>query len=110
MNRIRAMIGGGFLEGRKTYILGAMMALQALSNWAVGDASLGDALPMALEGLTMMSIRAGIAKAADPKAHRDRLRALVVEMLDQARADDPSIPEIDPERLLRCIESGGPKP
>ena len=56
------------LAGEAT--LGAILALQAVAQWAVGDASLFELLnrlPEILGGLGLMALRAGIA-AAGPAA------------------------------------------
>ena len=56
-------LAGGFLRGYRTYILGGLLALQALIGFAVGDISLSELLnklPQALAGLGLMSLRAGV--------------------------------------------------
>ena len=58
-------ITGGFLKGYKTYILGFLVAAQAIAQWAVGDLTLVqliEQLPEILGGLGLMSLRAGISK------------------------------------------------
>jgi len=58
-------ISGGFLRGKRTYILGALIALQAVAQWAVGDigiVELGQQLPEILAGLGLMSLRASVNK------------------------------------------------
>lgn len=57
------ILSGGFLSGYRTYVLGALMALQALGSWAVGDMSLVELinqLPEILGGLGLMALRAGV--------------------------------------------------
>ena len=56
-------ISGGFLKVKRTYLLGALMALQAVISWAVGDLSLTELLaqiPEILTGLGLMALRAGM--------------------------------------------------
>ncbi len=63
---ISNILTGGFARGYRTYILGAILALQAVAQWVVGDASLVDLvnrLPEILAGLGLMTLRAGIADA-----------------------------------------------
>lgn len=61
------ILAGGFARGYRTYILGAILALQAVAQWAVGDASLVELinrLPEILGGLGLMTLRAGISNRA----------------------------------------------
>lgn len=56
-------LAGGFFRGYRTYILGGLLALQAIASFAVGDTSLSELLnqlPQVLAGLGLMSLRAGI--------------------------------------------------
>lgn len=56
------LLSGGFLKGKRTYILGGLLALQAIAAWAVGDMSLAELatkLPEILTGLGLMALRAG---------------------------------------------------
>jgi hypothetical protein len=58
-------LSGGFLRGYRTYILGGLLALQAVVSWAVGDMSLielAQQLPEILGGLGLMSLRAGVKR------------------------------------------------
>lgn len=60
----KTIITGGFLSGKRTYILGALLAAQAVANWAVGEATLGELvaqLPEILGGLGFMSMRAAVS-------------------------------------------------
>jgi len=55
------ILSGGFLRGKRTYILGGLLALQALASWAVGDMTLAqllEQLPEILGGLGLMALRA----------------------------------------------------
>lgn len=57
------LIKGGFLRGKRTYILGWVLVLQAVVSWAVGDASLAELLqqlPEILGGLGLVTLRAGV--------------------------------------------------
>lgn len=59
-------LSGGFLSGYRTYILGGLLAIQAIAQFAVGDLSLSDLLtkaPEILMGLGLMTLRAGVAKS-----------------------------------------------
>jgi len=52
---------GGILKGKRTYILGGLLALQAIADWLVGDMSLTQLitqLPEILGGLGLMTLRA----------------------------------------------------
>ncbi len=63
---IANILTGGFARGYRTYILGAILALQAVAQWFVGDVSLMELvnrLPEILAGLGLMSLRAGITDA-----------------------------------------------
>jgi len=54
------ILTGGFLKGKRTYILGALLALQAIASWAVGDMSLTELMaqaPEILGGLGLMALR-----------------------------------------------------
>jgi hypothetical protein len=56
-------LSGGWAKGYRTYILGAVMAVQALASFAVGDISLVEFLnqmPEILMGLGLMTLRAGV--------------------------------------------------
>ena len=53
----------GFLRGKKTYILGGLIFLQALVSLLVGDISMVEffnQLPEMLAGLGFMALRAGV--------------------------------------------------
>jgi len=54
---------GGFLSGYRTYILGGLLAVQAIAGFAVGDLTLIQLMnqaPEILGGLGLMSLRAGV--------------------------------------------------
>ena len=54
---------GGLLRGHRTYLLGSMIALQAIVGWAVGELTfveLVDKLPEILGGLGLITLRAGV--------------------------------------------------
>lgn len=56
-----SILSGGFLAGYRTYILGGLLALQAVAAWTLGDMSLPqilDKLPEILGGLGLMALRA----------------------------------------------------
>ena len=57
-------ITGGFLSGYRTYLLGFLIAAQAIIAFAVGDIGLSELLqqlPEILGGLGLMALRAGIS-------------------------------------------------
>lgn len=56
---------GGFLAGKKSYIVGGLMFLSAIGNYLTGDISLAaliTQMPDLLTGLGIVTLRAGIAK------------------------------------------------
>ncbi len=58
---MKNFLTGGFMAGKRTYLLGALVALQALAAFAVGDISLvalATQLPEILGGLGLMALRA----------------------------------------------------
>lgn len=60
---VNDILTGGFLKGKRTYILGALIALQAIVAWLVGDASFAELvqkLPEILGGLGLITLRAGV--------------------------------------------------
>jgi len=57
------LLSGGFLRGKRTYLLGGLMAVQAIVLWLVGDSSLVELitkLPEILGGLGLMTLRAAV--------------------------------------------------
>jgi hypothetical protein len=57
------LVSGGFLAGYRTYILGFIVAVQAVAAWALGDMTLAqliEELPEIAGGLGLMSLRAGM--------------------------------------------------
>jgi hypothetical protein len=63
MNILTNLLTGGFLAGYRTYVLGAIVAIQAVAGWALGDMSLSqllDQLPEIAGGLGLMSLRAAV--------------------------------------------------
>lgn len=60
---LKYIFAGGFLAGSRTYILGFLLAMQAVASWSVGDTTLValvDQLPEILGGLGLMALRAGV--------------------------------------------------
>ena len=52
---------GGFLAGKRTYIIGIILIIQALGGYVLGDLSLSqliDKLPEILGGMGLMTLRA----------------------------------------------------
>jgi hypothetical protein len=65
---LREILTGGFLAGKRTYLLAALAVLTELIRWAVGDQSLGallDHLPTMLGELSIATLRAGVANMAE---------------------------------------------
>ena len=65
MNVLTSLLTGGFLAGYRTYVLGLLVAAQAVASWALGDQTLSqllDQLPEILGGLGLMSLRAAVKK------------------------------------------------
>jgi hypothetical protein len=65
MNVLTSLLTGGFLAGYRTYILGGIVAIQAVAGWVLGDMTLTqllDQLPEILGGLGLMSLRAAVSK------------------------------------------------
>ena len=57
------ILTGGFLAGKRTYVIGAALVIQAVASWAVGDlslAGLAEQLEDILTGLGLMTLRAGV--------------------------------------------------
>lgn len=55
------ILTGGFLRGYRTYIVGGLLALQAIAQWGLGDMTLAqliERLPEILTGLGLMTLRA----------------------------------------------------
>lgn len=51
-----------YLNGKKTYIVAAVIVVQAVGAFLTGDIALGEALNQALTGLGLGTLRAGVAK------------------------------------------------
>jgi hypothetical protein len=51
-----------FLKGKKTYIIVAIIALQALSSYLDGSINLAEAINQVLLGAGLGTLRAGVAK------------------------------------------------
>jgi hypothetical protein len=55
------LLTGGFLKGYRSYILGGLLAAQAVAAWSLGDMTLPELLnklPEILGGLGLMALRA----------------------------------------------------
>lgn len=55
-----ADLGKGVLEGKKTYVVGAMAILGALASYFTGEIDLANALQLALTAILGMTIRHGV--------------------------------------------------
>jgi len=65
MNAVASLLTGGFLAGYRTHILGAIIAIQAVAGWAMGDMTLAqliDQIPEIAGGLGLMTLRAAVPK------------------------------------------------
>jgi hypothetical protein len=66
--QLSTVLTGGFLAGKRTYLLAILAVLTELIHWAVGDQSLGallDHLPTMLGELSIATLRAGVANWAE---------------------------------------------
>lgn len=64
MNMFLYIITGGFLKGYRSYILGALLIVQAVASWMVGDLGLVgliDQLPEILAGMGILTAKAASA-------------------------------------------------
>ena len=64
----RHIITGGFLKGKRTYIVGVLLILQAIADYLLGDKSLitlSNEIPEILVGMGVLSGRAAIDKLLD---------------------------------------------
>jgi hypothetical protein len=89
---------GGFLAGKRTYLLAALAVLTELIHWAVGDQSLGallDHLPTMLGELSIATLRAGVASISTPigRTLRPNGSALneLIEVYEAARDIHPHL-------------------
>ena len=60
-NMITYLLSGGFLKGYRSYIIGTILVVQAVSAWAMGDMGLMallDKLPEILMGMGIMTAKA----------------------------------------------------
>ena len=65
---IAKILTGGFLAGYRTYLIGGLLALQAVVQWAAGDLTLVQLIgqaPEILGGLGLMSLRASVTKVLE---------------------------------------------
>ena len=68
-SRFASVWSGGFLAGRRTYVLVALAVATELARWAVGEQSvwmLLDRLPSIFGDLSIAALRAGVAASAVP--------------------------------------------
>lgn len=69
MSRFSTFLSGGFLAGRRTYLLVALAVATELTRWALGEQSLWvllDRLPSIFGDLSIAALRAGVAASAVP--------------------------------------------
>jgi hypothetical protein len=104
--QLSTLLTGGFLAGKRTYLLAILAVLTELIHWAVGDQSLGallDHLPTMLGELSIATLRAGVAwQAAAQEPHRNEIKGLLQELLETARtAATP--PPVSSEALTPTI-------
>ena len=63
---LKNILTGGFFAGKKTFILGWMIVLQAVVAWAVGDMTLAELItqaPEILGGLGLITLRLGVGNS-----------------------------------------------
>jgi hypothetical protein len=56
------ILKGGYLAGKKTYLIAALGVLSTIVAYLVGDLPLVDAAKLVFDGVLAVTIRAGIAK------------------------------------------------
>ena len=87
LHAILRFCSGGFLAGKRTYLAGGLLILQALFDWTVtGESSAVDfaqQLPEILGGMGLMSARAALARVLSKLERIDRQLEAVPASLDQ---------------------------
>lgn len=68
--RTDELIQGGWLRGKRTYLVGAAMIAQAIVQYLAGDADLAHALNDLLEGIGLITLRSSI-RHPGTRANRD---------------------------------------
>lgn len=94
MKKLRNLLAGGFLAGKRTYLLGWLMVLQSVVQWAVGDAVDWDGLlphvPDILEGLGFVTLRA-------------RLQSMAPAPVELVAGEIATAAPVDVEALARAV-------
>jgi hypothetical protein len=87
--KLSTLLTGGFMAGKRTYLLAALAILTELVKWAVGDQSLGalvDHLPAIFGELSVATLRAGVAwQSAAQVPHRENIEGLLREILAEVQ-------------------------
>lgn len=69
------------LRGKKTHIIGVLMAIQAAVLWYYGDIGAAQAIPEILNGLGFIAVRLGLShNAAVHAASRDEMASLLRDL------------------------------
>jgi hypothetical protein len=105
---LQSLLVLNFLRGKRTYLIGTLTVLSALIFWLTGDLSFDDAAKQILEGLSFMALRAGIgvpATAGQVETHESRLREMAAEMWRKAKAEQPDLPDLEPDEILARLQS-----
>jgi hypothetical protein len=81
--QLYTLLTGGFLAGKRTYILVGLAILTEVVKWAVGDQSLGalvDHLPTMLGELSIATLRAGVASisTSDPTVEMENIASPLI--------------------------------
>lgn len=105
---LQSLLALNFLRGKRTYLLGGLSAMTALILWLAGDLPADQAIQQIIEGLSFMALRAGIVGTpanAEAETHESRLRELAAEMWRNARAEQPALPDLEPDEILALLQS-----
>lgn len=62
--KVDRVLKGGWLVGKRTYLVGTGMIVTAVLQYAAGDMTLAQALPDVLEGLGWIFARSAIGRVA----------------------------------------------
>jgi hypothetical protein len=100
------------LQGKRTYLVGGLMFVAAVSAAAFGLIPPDDGLQRVLEALGFMGLRAAVpavgaalnaAPADNGTDNQAELEYLAAEVWRQAQEARPDLPDIDPAGLVKDI-------
>jgi uncharacterized membrane-anchored protein len=57
------ILNGGFLAGKKTYIVGILAVVGAIATYLTGDTTLTDTIQLVVTAVLGMTIRNGVANS-----------------------------------------------